>query len=190
MLKTGFFNCLRHGNASCVHHIDLDLPFVSFLFSLSSVMHVAYIHVVILKSLPRTLAIELRSTVPQPEAEASLCQCHWRYLKPAHLDSLSVVGTVDPVPQLGVVRHHSAPCPAAKRLIIKIIRIIMIIIIMKNFNRCSSHDHHGSKRCKLAQHAHSHGSHAFTHTLISTQLQPRCAKRQVSYYGIWNQFLF
>ena len=35
---------------------------------------------------------------------------------------------------------------------------------------------------------HSRGSHAFTHTLISTQLQPRCAKRQVSYYRIWNAF--
>ena len=36
---------------------------------------------------------------------------------------------------------------------------------MKNFNRRSPHVHHGSKRRKLAQRAHSRGSHAFTHTL-------------------------
>ena len=53
---------------------------------------------------------------------------------------------------------------------------------MKNFNRCSSHCHHGSKCCELVQHVHSCGSHAFTHTLTSTQLQPRGAKRQLSYY--------
>ena len=40
--------------------------------------------------------------------------------------------------------------------------------------------HHGSKRREMAQHAHSHKSHAFTHTLTSTQLQPHCAKRQLS----------
>ena len=32
---------------------------------------------------------------------------------------------------------------------------ICIIIIMKNLNRCSSHGHHGSKCCELAQRAHS-----------------------------------
>ena len=53
---------------------------------------------------------------------------------------------------------------------------------MKNFNRHDSHGHHGSKRHELAQHAHSHGSQAFTHTLTSTQLQPLGAKRQLSYY--------
>ena len=48
---------------------------------------------------------------------------------------------------------------------------------MKNFNRRSSSGHHGSEhREQLAQHAHSRGSHAFTHTLPSVQLQPRCAK--------------
>ena len=46
------------------------------------------------------------------------------------------------------------------------------LIIMKNFNRRDSHGHHGSKRRELAQHAHSHGSHAFTHAFTSTQLQP------------------
>ena len=62
-----------------------------------------------------------------------------------------------------------------------------VIIIMKNFNRRRFHGHHGSKCCKLVQHAHSCGSHTFTHTLSSTQLQPHCAKRQLSYYIIWNQ---
>ena len=46
---------------------------------------------------------------------------------------------------------------------------------MKNFNRRSSH---GSKRCELAQHAHSHGSHAFTHT---TQIPSRGVKHKLSY---------
>ena len=59
---------------------------------------------------------------------------------------------------------------------------IGIIIIMKNFNRRDYYGYHGSKRRELAQHAHSHGSHAFTHALTtSTQLQPRGAKRQLSY---------
>ena len=49
---------------------------------------------------------------------------------------------------------------------------------MKNFNRRSSHGH----RRKLAQHAHPHGSRAFTHALASTRLQPRGAKCQLSYY--------
>ena len=59
--------------------------------------------------------------------------------------------------------------------------------VMKNVNRRSSHGHHGSKCRELAKHAHSRGSHAFTRTLTSTQLQPRCAKRQLTYYRIWNQ---
>ena len=65
--------------------------------------------------------------------------------------------------------------------------VCLIIIIMKNFNKHSSIGHHGSKCRELAQHAHSRGPHAFTHTLTSTQLQSRCAKRQLSYYIIWNQ---
>ena len=56
------------------------------------------------------------------------------------------------------------------------------IIMMKNCNRRDSHCKHGSKRRELTQHAHSHGSHALTHTLTTTQLQPRGAKRQLSYY--------
>ena len=58
---------------------------------------------------------------------------------------------------------------------------------MKNFNRRSSHGHHGSKRLELAQDAHSRGSHAFTHTRTSTQLQPRGVKRLLSYCRIWNR---
>ena len=34
---------------------------------------------------------------------------------------------------------------------------------MKHINRRSSHGHHDSKRREMAQHAHSHGSHAVTH---------------------------
>ena len=46
------------------------------------------------------------------------------------------------------------------------------------------------KRRELAHHAHSRGSHAFTHTLTSTQSQPRCcAKRQLSYYRIWDRII-
>ena len=47
------------------------------------------------------------------------------------------------------------------------------------FNTRSSHGHHSSRR---REHAHSHGSRAFTHILTPTQLQPRGAKRQLSYY--------
>ena len=52
---------------------------------------------------------------------------------------------------------------------------IIIIIIIMNFNRRNSHGHHGSKHRELAQ-------HAFTRTLTSTQLQPRGAKRQLSFF--------
>ena len=62
------------------------------------------------------------------------------------------------------------------------------MIKKKNFNRSSSQGQHGSKRRKLAQHAHMDGTHiAYTHTLTSTQLQPLSAKRQLSYYRIWNR---
>ena len=37
---------------------------------------------------------------------------------------------------------------------------VSIITIIKNFNRRSSHGHHGSKRRELAQNAHSRGSYA------------------------------
>ena len=63
---------------------------------------------------------------------------------------------------------------------------IIIIIIINNFSGCNSHGHHGSKRRELAQ----HGSHAFTNTLTPTQVQPSCAKCQLSYYIIWNRFYF
>ena len=77
----------------------------------------------------------------------------------------------------------SWPCRCSwSQVIIIILTGTLLLWIMKNFNRCNSHSHHGSKRLKLAQHAHSHGSHAFTRTLISTQLQPCGAQRQLSYY--------
>ena len=37
-------------------------------------------------------------------------------------------------------------------------------------------------KSELAKHAHSHGSHVFTHTLTSTQLPTHGAKHQLSYY--------
>ena len=51
---------------------------------------------------------------------------------------------------------------------------------MKIFNRRNTH---GLVR-ELVQHAHSRASHALTRTLTvtSTQLQQRCAKRQLSIY--------
>ena len=61
---------------------------------------------------------------------------------------------------------------------------VSLFINIKNFRR-DSHGHHGSKCCKLAQHAHSHGSHTCTHTLTihqHSELPPRGAKRQLSYY--------
>ena len=60
---------------------------------------------------------------------------------------------------------------------------------MKNFNR---------RMVTMAQSAlnwhniHTRvdrGSHALTHTITSTQLQPLCVKRQLSYYRIWNQII-
>ena len=45
----------------------------------------------------------------------------------------------------------------------------------------NSHGHHGSTHRELVQHTHSHGSHAFSHTLTST-LESRAVKRQLSYY--------
>ena len=63
-------------------------------------------------------------------------------------------------------------------IIIKIIMIIIIIIIiiMKTFN-----GHHGATRT-LTWIARIH-----SHTFTSTQLQPRCAKRQLSCYMLWNR---
>ena len=42
---------------------------------------------------------------------------------------------------------------------------MIMMMMMKRFNRRNSHGQHGSKRRELAQHAHSRGSHPFTHTL-------------------------
>ena len=60
------------------------------------------------------------------------------------------------------------------------------IIIMKNFNRRSSHGYRGSKRRELAQHAHSRGSRAFTHTLyINTVTTTQCeAPAQLLYFSM------
>ena len=51
----------------------------------------------------------------------------------------------------------------------KTVNLMIMIIIMKNSNRRSSHGHRGSKRRERAHHAHLHGSHAFTHTLTPIQ---------------------
>ena len=58
---------------------------------------------------------------------------------------------------------------------------------MKNFNGRSSHGHHGSKLRELVQHAHSTWiARIHSHTYINhhSYLQPRCAKRQLCYYGV------
>ena len=44
-------------------------------------------------------------------------------------------------------------------------------------NRRSSHGHHGSKRRELAHHAHSRGSHAFSHTLYINTSNQKQRKR-------------
>ena len=62
---------------------------------------------------------------------------------------------------------------------------------MKNFNRCNSHGHHGSKHRELAQHAHSRGSQAFTHTLdinTVTTTVVQSASSAITEFGI--HFLF
>ena len=51
-------------------------------------------------------------------------------------------------------------------------KVHKLIIIMKKFNRRSSHGSHGSKRHKLAQHALSRGLHA--HTYINTVSTTLC----------------
>ena len=88
------------------------------------------------------------------------------FLQPAGVDCL-----------LLVIKHR----PEANKD--KQIEVHEYTIIIKNFNRRNSHGHHGSKHRELAQHAHSHGSHAFTHThFTSAQLQPRGVKYQLSHY--------
>ena len=44
-----------------------------------------------------------------------------------------------------------------------------ITIITNKCNRRNAHGHHGSNRRELSQHAHSHGSQLFTHTLYIHQ---------------------
>ena len=65
---------------------------------------------------------------------------------------------------------------------------IIIIIVMKNFNRRSSHGHHGSKRHELAQHAHARGLHAFTHLQLhqhSYNHVVRSATSVITEFGIF-----
>ena len=59
------------------------------------------------------------------------------------------------------------------------------LMMMKNFNRCDSHGHHGSN-CQSAanwsnKHTHVDRTHSLTHLQSSAQLQPRCAKHQLRY---------
>ena len=68
----------------------------------------------------------------------------------------------------------------------------IIIIIMKNFNKRSSHVDHGSKHRELAQHAHLRGPHAFTLTLyintVITTFIVRSASSAITEFG--TDFLF
>ena len=66
---------------------------------------------------------------------------------------------------------------------------LLLCYVMKNFNRRDSHGHHGSKRRELAQHAHSRGSHTFTHALTSTQPYnhlARSASSAISFHCNWS----
>ena len=60
----------------------------------------------------------------------------------------------------------------------KITMIMITIIIMKNFKRCSSYHHHGWKRRELVQHAHPRGRLC---TLDNWFLMPSQLRR--SYHG-------
>ena len=52
--------------------------------------------------------------------------------------------------------------------------VIIIIIVMKNFNRRSSHGHHGSKRHELAPHALTWIAHIHSHTYMNTVTTTLC----------------
>ena len=63
------------------------------------------------------------------------------------------------------------------------------MIIMKNFNRRSSHEHHGSNAANWCNtHTHVDRTRSSTHTHTSTQLQPSGVKRQLGYgcYRVWS----
>ena len=62
-------------------------------------------------------------------------------------------------------------------------------VIMKNFNRRDCHGHHGSKRRELARHAHSHGSHAFTHILYTNHVV-RSASSAIIFQCMLGLFVF
>ena len=98
---------------------------------------------------------------------------NWRFSKELHIQ----MGFHTRLEQEDRVRRWAQAEPASNPgpPLCETLIIIIIIIIMKNFNRRSSHGHHGSKRHKLAQHAHSRGSHTFTHTLyINTVTTTLC----------------
>ena len=62
---------------------------------------------------------------------------------------------------------------------------------MKKFDRRSSHGHRGSKAPLTgAARTLTWIARIHSHTLTSAQLQPRCAKRQLSYYIIWNRTFY
>ena len=68
---------------------------------------------------------------------------------------------------------------------------VCVVIKMKNFNRRRSQGHHGSKRRELAQHAYSHGSHAFTHTLdINTVTTTLCEASAQLLHNLESNFNF
>ena len=84
---------------------------------------------------------------------------------------IEVIEVVDDGGRHLVLHPHTGwmePLPVI--IILITIIVILIVIIIKNFNRRDPHGHHGSKCRELAQHAHSHGSHAFTHTRTSTTI--------------------
>ena len=85
----------------------------------------------------------------------------------------------NPVSKFDLKRAEPFLCKVFNLKFLTLISYLILSYLMKNFNSRDSHGHHGSKRRELVQHGHSHGSHAFTHTVTSTQLQPRGAKRRL-----------
>ena len=69
-----------------------------------------------------------------------------------------------------------------------IIITIIILIIMKNFNRRSSHGHHGSKAPRTgATRTHVDRTHSLIRHTYTYQHNRVMRKRQLSYYTIWNR---
>ena len=111
-----------------------------------------------------------RTKAPEVEREGSHCRVMRRIYLTASLFSVTLLSLHyhhDPLIRVNLYEGQLLSGAGLSRDI-----LIVIIITMKNFNRRNSHGHHGSKRHELAQHTHFSGSHAFSHTLTSTQLQP------------------